>query len=77
MRGFASSMGRSLAWAQMVCDGRQVPFISQARQIADVLRCSKSERRDLLEAVARIRLMRSERMSAEEVAPLVAAAGGL
>lgn len=77
LRGFASLMGRSLPWAQMVCDGRQVPFISQARTIADVLRLSRAERRILLEAVARVRLMRSEKLTAEEAGPLVRAAGGL
>lgn len=77
LRAFADLLGRSHPWAQMVCDGRQVPFISMARRIADALGLPRAERRMLLEGVARIRLQRSERLTDEEAAVMATAAGGL
>lgn len=77
LRAFARALDRSLPWAQGICDGGRIPYLSMARQIADVLRLDRCERRKLLEAVARVRLLRDEGLTAEQIAPMVAAAGGL
>lgn len=77
LRALGQALGRSIPWAQAVCDGRQVPDLGSARRIASLFRLGGAERRALLEAVARSRLARRERLTEAEAAPLVSAAGGL